>query len=73
LDESHELCESVVYGPDVLGYLRNREAEGGTDLQPISLPGEYLRAGGKICDRRIVQAGFRLAAVLKEIVTRTIR
>jgi hypothetical protein len=68
MDESHELCVNVVYGPELLGYLRNRETEGGTDLQPISLPEEYLKAGGKVCDRRAVQAGYRLAAVLKEIV-----
>jgi hypothetical protein len=68
MDESHELCVNVVYGPDVVGYLRNREAEGSTNLQPIALSEEYLKAGGKICDRRVVQAGYRLAAVLKEIV-----
>jgi hypothetical protein len=67
MDESHELCVNVVYGPEVLGYLRNREAESG-GLQPISLSEEYLKVGGKICDRRVVQAGYCLAAVLKEIV-----
>jgi len=49
-------------------FARNRKAEGGTGLEPISFPEEYLKAGGKDCDKRVVQTGCRLAAVLKQIV-----
>jgi len=46
----------------------SQRAEGGTDLRPISLPDEYLKSGGKICDSRVVQAGCRLAAASRMIV-----
>jgi hypothetical protein len=67
LEESRELAVDVVYGPDVMGYLRNLELEGGTEIQPISLDEDYLRTGGKICQKRVVQAGYRLAAVLRQL------
>ena len=51
-----------------MGYLRNIEQEGGKELKSFEFDADYLRAGGKICDKRVVQAGYRLAAVLKQIV-----
>ena len=67
LNESRDLAVSFVYSPDLMGYLRNVEQEGGTELKPFEFDVEYLRAGGKICDKRVVQAGYRLAEVLKQI------
>jgi hypothetical protein len=67
LEESRELAVEVAYGPEVMGYLRNIEQEGG-EIQPISLDADYLRAGGKVCEKRVVQAGYRLGAVLKQIL-----
>lgn len=67
LDESRDLCINLVYSPEVMAYLRNVEREG-TVSRPVDLDEVYLRAGGKVCDRRLVQAGYRLAAVLKRIV-----
>jgi hypothetical protein len=67
LNESRELAVGFVYSPEILSYLRNVEQEGG-ELKAIDLDTDYLRAGGKICDKRVVQAGYRLAAVLKQIV-----
>jgi len=69
LDESRELCVNVVYSPEVMSYLRNVEREG-TVPRPIDFDEDYLRTGGKACDRRVVQAGYRLAAVLKQIADR---
>jgi hypothetical protein len=68
LNESRELAAGFTYSPELLAYLRSVEMEGGTDLKPFEFSDEYLKAGGKICDKRVVQAGFRLAAVLKQIV-----
>jgi hypothetical protein len=67
LEESRELAVDVVYDPEVTGSLRNIEQEGG-ELQAIDLSEDYLRAGGIVSRKRVVQAGYRLAAVLKEIV-----
>jgi hypothetical protein len=61
------LAVGFTYSPEILSYLRNVEQEG-ADLKPIDLDADYWRAGGKICDKRVVQAGYRLAAVLKQIV-----
>jgi S1/P1 Nuclease len=68
LNESRELAIGFTYSPELMGYLRNLEREGKTELQPFDFDPKYLKAGGKICDRRIVQAGYRLAAVLKQIL-----
>ena len=67
LNESQDLATSFVYSPELMTYLRNVEQEGGKDLKPFDFDETYLKAGAKICDRRIVQAGYRLAAVLQQI------
>jgi hypothetical protein len=54
--------------PELMGYFRNLERDGNSELQPFEFDSEYQKAGGKICDRRVVQAGYRLAAELKQIV-----
>jgi hypothetical protein len=58
---------NVAYGPEVTRYLRNLEQDGG-ELQPIELSEDYLKEGGAICERRVVEAGYRLGAVLKQLV-----
>jgi hypothetical protein len=68
LDESHTLAKMVVYDPEVLVALRGLESDPGEQhTRPITLSDEYLSAGGKIAQQRLVQAGFRLGAVLKAI------
>lgn len=68
LDESHELCDTVVYAPEVRSYLRLAENASGDDLPPLKLSPEYLAAGQAAADERLIQAGHRLAAVLKSLV-----
>lgn len=65
LDESRELALSVVYDSEVLTPLRAFEKQGA--LKPITLSEEYLRRGGRVCERRVVQAGYRLGVLLKKI------
>jgi hypothetical protein len=67
LNESHDLCGSMVYDAEVLAYLRDRELAD-EKLEPLKLSEDYLRAGGRVCSRRVVQAGYRLGAILKSIV-----
>ena len=38
------------------------------EVEPIDVSAEYLTAGGRNSERHLVQAGFRLSAVLKAIV-----
>jgi hypothetical protein len=54
------------YSPEILSSLRNVERDGG-ELKPIELDTDYLRTGGKFCEKKVVQAGYRLVAVLKQI------
>ena len=72
LKESHALAQSRVYTEEVLSALRNMESAGnresaGNTVQPIDLSQEYLQAGGQVAEQRIVQAGYRLGALLKSI------
>ena len=73
-DESRKLAVSVVYTPEVLTPLQGLEAErqpGETaELTPIpklELSEEYLKTGGQVAQRRLIEAGYRLGAVLSEI------
>jgi hypothetical protein len=67
LDESHDLAKKYVYTEDVLQALRSMESIGET-VQPIELSEPYLQSGGRVAQRRVVQAGYRLGAVLKLLV-----
>lgn len=66
-DESYTLAKSAVYDAEVLGALRKMEAGSGA-AEEISLSDAYLMAGGRVAEPRLVQAGYRLGAVLKRLV-----
>ncbi|MBI1914414.1 MAG: S1/P1 nuclease [Planctomycetes bacterium] len=69
LDESHLLAVTVAYDPEVIGRLRILEMSGDEgEFEPIKLSETYLKTGSAIADRRVVQAGYRLGAILKETV-----
>ena len=68
--ESRELAKWAVYSPQVLAYVRAREAasEAGESAArpPLRVTDDYLAAARKLADRRLTEAGFRLGAVLGE-------
>ena len=73
-EESRQLAVSVVYRPEILPPLQGLEAERNpgetSELSPIPklrLSEEYLRTGGHVVQRRLVEAGYRLGPVLAEI------
>ncbi len=69
VNESRELVLAAAYDPTVLAYLRLLEShEEPETLAPLELPEEYLENAGYIARRRVVLAGLRLAAVLREVV-----
>lgn len=68
LDESFALANEKVYNENVRAHLRVFEMDNDHELMPVDLSSAYLRAGGKECDKRMIAAGFRLAAVIKELV-----
>jgi S1/P1 Nuclease len=64
INESHDAAASVVYDPAILQVIRN--ATPGEKLETISPSEDYLKAAGQLARRRIVAAGMRLGALLKQ-------
>src|SRR5262249_10265928 len=55
----------AAYDPGVLSYARLRAiSPPGAEFPPLDLSEDYLKAGGAISERRVIQAGHRTAAVL---------
>ena len=65
-EESHELCKAVVYSDSILNAIRATPE--GAKLMPIQLPETYYRMAGEHARRRIIAAGLRLGALLKDKV-----
>jgi hypothetical protein len=65
--ESHALAKSAVYSDDVMAALKAMEAGSGV-VEQIELLEDYLKTGGQVAERRMVQAGYRLGAVLKAVI-----
>jgi S1/P1 Nuclease len=66
-DESYDLAQRTVYDDEVLGALRKMEAGSGR-VEEIALSETYLKNGGHAVEPRLVQAGYRLGMVLRQIV-----
>ena len=61
LDESHQLAITVAYDAEVTDFVRRFEqSSSGTDLPRLSLSEGYLKQGGAVASRRLVEAGYRL-------------
>jgi hypothetical protein len=66
LTESYSLTETSVYTDDVLSALRTMEISGQA-VSEIDLSTDYLKAGGRAAEQRVIQVGYRLGTVLKRI------
>ncbi len=64
LDESWKMARDFAYGP-LVPILQDLEKDG--EVLPITLQEDYLLKGGALSKLRLVMAGYRLAAVLKEV------
>lgn len=67
LSESQKLALTYVYTDEVLAPLRNYNEVEELKKNPLGMSKDYLQTGGKIAKQRVVEAGYRLGAVLKEI------
>jgi hypothetical protein len=65
LHESHTLAGNSAYAAEVRSALTGMEAAG--SVTPIDLSEAYLKSSGQIARRRLVEAGYRLGAVLKQV------
>lgn len=66
-DESHLLALTATYDPEIMIALRKAEASGAATAEPLTLSEDYLKMGGRLAERRVIQAGYRLGAVLKAV------
>lgn len=62
-EEGRSLCESFVYPEALLTAIKNSPAN--EKLEPFDLPKDYLREAGHQARLRIIAAGVRLGALLK--------
>ena len=65
LKESEVIARTTAYDSEIIDAVKKMEAAG--FVQPIELSERYLKTGGPIAERRMVMAGYRLGAVLKEV------
>jgi S1/P1 Nuclease len=66
VDESFDLAKRQAYTKEVLEKVANRE--GHTHLAPLDLSASYKANAENVAERRAAEAGFRLAALLKQIL-----
>jgi len=67
LNESHVLTATVVYTDEVLNELRAAEAAS-AKVPTVELSEDYLKTAGAVAEQRVVEAGYRLGAVLAKVV-----
>lgn len=65
LHESHDLAGTAVYDYEVRGHLRANANE--KNLPELKLTERYLKAGGKVAEVRVIEAGYRLGEELKKL------
>jgi hypothetical protein len=51
---------------EVRGFLRGYADK--AQAPPIQLTERYLKAGGAVAETRVIQAGYRLGAIAKQVV-----
>jgi hypothetical protein len=56
----------LVYSPAILEAIRRGEADAGKPIPPLGLSKKYARMAREVSRRRVVEAGFRLARVLRD-------
>jgi hypothetical protein len=66
IDESAEIAKQSVYTKEVLKKVADRE--GHSYLGPLDLPPSYKANAADVAERRAVEAGYRLAAAIKQML-----
>ena len=68
LDESHQLAKTVAYDVEVTDFVRRFQQSGASNELPrLSLSEGYLKQGGAVANRCLVEAGYRLGKMLEGI------
>ncbi|HEX5470321.1 MAG TPA: S1/P1 nuclease [Lacipirellulaceae bacterium] len=66
IDESYDLARRYTYTKEVLQKVSAREDH--SHLGPLDLSANYKSQAEAICERRAAEAGYRLAAVVKQLL-----
>jgi len=65
IEESYRVATTDAYAGEVLAYVRLLEqSEPDNEVPPLTLSQAYMEHSGQIAQRRVVESGFRLAALL---------
>jgi S1/P1 Nuclease len=68
LEESHQQAKAVAYDGEVTDCVRRFEKSGaGAELPRMSLSEGYLKQGGAVASRCVVEAGYRLGKMLEGV------
>ncbi len=65
MQESHTTAGATVYDSEVRGHLRAHADQ--NEVPELMLTERYLKEGGRVAEKRVIEAGYRLGAVLKEL------
>ena len=63
LQETHQLAVDVAYSPAIMEGVAEQE-DSGADFVPIAISDEYKTTAGSVSQRRVAEAGYRLAGLL---------
>jgi hypothetical protein len=66
--ESHAIAKEYVYDTEIVSFLRALEQSGAPANSKACMVSEgYLKRGGKVSERRVVEAGYRIGKVVSEL------
>ena len=67
IQESNKLAKGFVYSKDIKQAVSDGELDDNQPLRKVDLYIAYRQGAGERAQRRVAEAGFRLAAILKEL------
>jgi S1/P1 Nuclease len=66
IQESYELAKTVVYHKVILDEVTARDGDANQPLQAVDLPLLYRKDAGHVAQRRVAEAGYRLAEIFRQ-------
>ncbi len=66
IQESYELAKTVVYHKVILDEVSARDGDSKQPLHAVDLPLQYRKDAGHLAQRRVAEAGYRLAEIFRQ-------
>jgi len=67
LQESHQLAVDVAYSPSIMEGVADQE-DTGAGFVPIAISDAYKTTVARVSQRRVAEAGYRLARLLEHVL-----